>query len=123
MRRVILALLVLACLGAAGDNIPRVQFIRPPAFVSEGERIEIRLRIPSQPDNRRVTLDAVDKADGTDVVHTERQIDPDSAPLQVFRLILPTGDLLLVGQLWGVPSQPIATVTTPIRVRSQWGEE
>ncbi len=121
MRRAALVLFVLACLGAVGDREPpRLQFIRPPGFVAEGFATEFRLRILPHADNRRLTVEAVSQDDGVDVVHTERQLEGlNEPPLQLFRLLIPSGSYLLVAQLYGVPKVPLATAKAPVTVISQ----
>jgi hypothetical protein len=121
-RRLFFVVLTLFCLGMSGDRSPRLSFWHPPHQISEGERIDVQIRLAPDSENRRLTLDAMDREFGESVLHTERQIDPDSAPLQVFRLILPVGDLLLTAKLLGVNGQ-IAAISTPMVVRSRYGDD
>ncbi len=120
MRRIALILFVLCCLGIAGDREPsRLAWIRPPGFLAEGYTAEFRLRVLPHQDNRRLTVDAISE-DGVDVVHTERQLEGlNEPPLQLFRLLIPSGSYLLVAQLYGVPKAPLATAKAPVTVISQ----
>lgn len=121
LRGVALVALVLACLGIAGDDTPRLRFWHPPSFLTAGDAIDLQLRIPAHDDNRLVTLDAFDG--GESVLHSQRDLDGASAPLQVFpKLLLPKGDLLLVGQLWGLHGS-LARVTHPLVVRGRAGDD
>ncbi len=117
MRRVVLVLFTLGCLGVAGDDVPRLAFVRPPHFIAEGYPQDLALRIPRNDANRLVTLEAVDG--GEVVLHSQRDLDGSSAPLVVFpKLLLPNGELLLVAALYGVNAHQLAKVTTPITVLS-----
>ncbi len=117
MRRVVLVLLTLGCLGVAGDDVPRLSFVRPPHFVAEGFQQDLDLRIPRNDANRLVTLDAYDQ--GESVLHSQRDLDGSSAPLVVFpKLLLPSGELVLVAALYGVNAHQLAKVSTPITVLS-----
>ncbi len=118
VRHVVLVLLVLACIGTAGDDVPRLSFVRPPHFIAEGYQQDIALRIPRNDANRMVTLDAYDQ--GEAVLHSQRDLDGGSAPLVVFpKLLLPSGDLVVIAALYGVNAHQLAKVSTPITVLSQ----
>lgn len=122
--------IVLACFGVAGDGPPRVSFVRPPAFLTAGFVTELRVRVPNHPDNRRLELDAIDQAIGESVLHTERQLDAGAQQMHLFKLLLPSGNLLMRAVLWGVvvndkgerETRLIATASTPVQVMSKLGE-
>lgn len=114
-----IAVATLALAGLAMAEAPPIGFIRPPAYIAENFQTEFRVRIPRSDDNRRVEVSAIDRADGERVSFTERPLDGGSAPLQVFRLILPRGDLMLVAALYGVTGQR-GKVQAPVRVLSPY---
>lgn len=122
MRRITLVALVLACLGVAGDDVPPVSFIRPAHFWPATDVLPLQLRIPRSDQNRLIDVSAFDTADGERVAYSARDLDGGSPPLQVFKLLLPSGDLILIASLYGVHGR-IATVQTPIQVRSKFGED
>ncbi len=117
MRRVVLVAFVLGCLGVSGDDVPRLSFVRPPHFIAEGYQQDLALRIPRNDANRLVTIDAMDGSES--VLHSQRDLDGSSAPLVVFpKLLLPSGNLLIVAALYGVNAHQLAKVSTPITVLS-----
>ena len=111
--------LALAVAGLAMSGAPPVSFNRPPHYIAENTPTPFELRIPRDAENRAVAVSVVDRADGERVSYTERPLDGGSAPLQVFKLILPRGDLLLVGALYGVHG-PRGRVQTRVRVLSPY---
>lgn len=122
LSRIALLTLALLALAWASSDTPRLSLVRPPAFLAEGYAVPFRLRVPPDPDNRSLSLAAYDTEDGERVAYSQRDVDGHSAALQVFNLLLPSGDLLIVGQLWGVPGQ-IAKVQTPVQVQSKLGQD
>jgi hypothetical protein len=121
MRRLVIITLALAGVAMA-TNPKTIDFIRPPGFVQEGEKIPFKVRIPPHEDNRRVEIAAFDQADGERVSFTYRELSgAGAAALLTIDLILPRGQLLLVGQLWGIHGLR-GKVTTPVRVRGRLGD-
>jgi hypothetical protein len=109
----------LALAGLAMAEGAAIGFVRPPAYIAENFATEFRVRIPHNEDNRRVEVSAIDQSDGERVSFTERPLSGGSAPLQVFKLILPRGNLLLVAALYGADGQR-ARVQAPVRVLSPY---
>jgi hypothetical protein len=121
-RRLLLILIVFACIGSAGDDVPRLEFIRPAHFWPATDVLPLQLRIPRSDQNRLIDVSAFDTADGERVLQSQRDLDGGSPPLQVFKLLLPSGDLILIASLYGVHGR-IAKVQTSIQVRSKLGED
>jgi hypothetical protein len=97
-QRILVATFALA--GLAMAEAPAISFNRPPHYIAEGYAHPFELRIPRNADNRRIEFSAIDRRDGERVSHEARDLDGGSAALQVFKTILPRGDLLVVGQLY-----------------------
>lgn len=110
-----IAAFTLAALGLAMAEAPIISFIRPPGFIAANTPTEFRVRVPRHEDNRRLELSALEH--GERVSFTARPLDGGSAPLQVFKLILPRGQMVLVATIYGADGQR-ARVQAPLRVLS-----
>jgi hypothetical protein len=128
--------ITLALAGLAMAEAAVIGFVRPPAYIAANFATEFRVRIPRQDnprqaddqhaerpavdDQSRVEMSAIDQSDGERVSFTERPLSGGAAPLQVFKLILPRGDLLLVATLYGANGQQLGKAQARVRVLSPY---
>lgn len=113
-RTLVLALLLLACLAQAGD---RVAFVRPPGYVTDDALVDYWVRVEKHPDNRWLTVGAFDG--DLQVSGSQKSIDGTSPLMHRYRWRLPSGELLLVAQVYdthGAVFRASAPVTV-IRMR------
>lgn len=117
VRGVVLILLVLCCIGTAGDDHPRITFINAPHYVSDRDTITIQVRIDPRPEHRLFVLLAVDG--DLEVSRHEEQLDGDQASrTRWVRWKLPPGEWTLVAAVIGAQQHVLAVVQTPITVIS-----
>jgi hypothetical protein len=112
----ILAALSLSAFALASP--PRVQLIRPPRILIEGQTVQLHVRIPPHADNRLLRLDLADEL-GT-VTGTERRLEGDRAAANRWiSWLMPRceGNCVLIAALYGVNGF-VARDTSPVTVHS-----
>jgi hypothetical protein len=110
-----LLVVTLALLGLALALPPRIEFVRPPAFVRQGI-VPLKLRIPYDKDNRKYAVAAFDRNDGNQVAYRERDTHPDDLTVLEFELMLPSGDLAILAALFGTKGEVARTPLIPVCV-------
>jgi hypothetical protein len=105
-----------AALVAANSAIPRVEVVRPVAYVPEGQSVTFQIRVDPHADNRRLVLVAGDAL--SEVRRSEEQLDGNTAPRTrwVKWMGLPAGDWIIVAALYGVSGRELARDTHPLTV-------
>jgi hypothetical protein len=116
-----LPILAALSLSAYAVSLPKVQFIRPPAIVREGEPVVWQIRVLQDPDNRLLKVQAFD---GPFVISSsEEQLAGARAPrTRWLKWILPEcGEFdrpcVIVAALYGVHGF-VARDTAPVTVQS-----
>jgi hypothetical protein len=98
---------------------PRVQFVRPPGVVSEGDHVQLQIRVEPDAMNRLLVVELGD--DGGTVRRSDEQLPGADAPrTRWLRWLVPRCEdgCLFVAALYGVGGQEIARATSPVRVQS-----
>jgi hypothetical protein len=112
----IFAALSLAAYALASE--PRVQLIRPPRILIEGQTVRLHVRIPPHADNRLLRLDLADEL-GT-VTGTERRLEGEQAAKNRWiSWLVPRcdGGCFFVAALYGVNGF-VARDSSPVTVHS-----
>lgn len=97
---------------------PRVQFVRPPAIVSDQDTIVLQVRVEPDAENRLLVVMAVD---GDDVVRRsdEALAGADAPRTRWIRWRLSSGELILQARVYGSAGQRGIAVQ-PILVRGRF---
>lgn len=100
MTRLRLALLfLLTATASLSADVKRVQFVRPPAFISDQDVIRLQIRVERHADNRMLIIAAAE--DGMIVRRSDEQLDGTAAPrTRWIDLRFPAGDLMLAAILY-----------------------
>lgn len=96
-------LVLFALFGLALASEKAVEIRNRHAFIPSTAKVRYGIRVQKHEDNRLLRFQAVDQDDGNVVRSTEEQLDGEAAPLyREIEWMLPTGDLLLIAQLYGI---------------------
>jgi hypothetical protein len=117
MIRWLLFAFAFAALVAANSAIPRVEVVRPVAYVPEGQSVTFQIRVDAHPDNRRLVLVAGDEV--SEVRRSEEQLDGATAPrTRWIKWVggLPAGSYVIVGAIFGASGRELARDTHPLTV-------
>jgi hypothetical protein len=113
-RKVVLILLVFACLAQAGDT--RVRWLTRHHYVPEQELVTYDLHVPRHPENRGLFVAAV--AEDGHVSESRIQLDGEaSKTLYGIALRLPAGPIVLVAVLFGRDGLEVARASHPLDVQ------
>lgn len=105
MTRALLCVAVLAGFAVGIAPPPLVAIVSAPAFATDQQSLTIRVRVEPDPENRRLTLAAVQ--DDVIVRRSDEDLDGAAAPRTrwVTWYPLPEGEFVLVAVVWGTGYQ------------------